>query len=339
MANYCSNDSEMSYKDKWTGSPSTRDCLRFVQENNGNLPFYGPVIEAMVNRYLITDNNAITSPQTSGSLFDPFITQLIDVCRSNPGACDSVLKQKCAGVKRADLANNVNLANLCGCFMADIEYASFSEFGINRVCDPVCVLGSSVHLLDTSTSNPAKFQECTQSICVIDDVTINILAKSVTGGITFAQACGSCAGNTGGGSCRCYINDTSISAVNSLIGDVSFNQQCGGPPLCYKSAPAVGAPPVQIDCASGTTVDTGGGTGTGTSSSGNTTTILWIILIILAFLFLILILFAARSGTERRGGQTAVFIPAQEGKTTRPLLGSYRSGSGTSSRDLLGRRN
>ena len=52
MATYCSNDIEEPYQDKWTGTPATKDCLRFVQENAGDVDFYGPVIEETVFKLL-----------------------------------------------------------------------------------------------------------------------------------------------------------------------------------------------------------------------------------------------------------------------------------------------
>lgn len=320
MAGFCSGDSETSYKNKWSGTSLTSDCLRFVQENTGNLNSYKPVISAMVTRYLITDNNPITSPETSGNAYDPFIQDLIDVCKANPGACDDVLKQKCANVKRADLSGNVNLANVCGCFMPDIEYASNSEFGIPRECDPVCALGSSIHLLDTTTSNPAKSKECKQSVCVIDDVTINVLANSVTGDVSFAQACSSC----DGGSCRCFIQDTTITAVNSLIGDVSFSQQCGGAPSCYKSAPVAGAPPIQVDCDTGVVIDNGGGSGGGSSSSGPVVA-LWVMvgILILIVLFVIILSFRSRRSTSTE----AYYVPGSADTPSRPMIGTFGSAS------------
>ena len=337
MKTYCSNDVETGYEAKWTGTPSTKDCLRYVQEttNPNLLTFYGPVIEAMVTRYLITDNHAITSPETSGSAFDPFINEIIDVCRSNPGACDTVLKQKCASVKRADLSNNVSLADLCGCFMPDIEYASNSTFGIARECDPVCALATAVHILD-SASNPPAFKECKQSICVIDDVTLNILAKSVTGNITFAQACGSCSGASGGGSCRCFIQDTTITAVDSKIGDVNFSQACGGAPLCYKSAPVAGAPPIQVDCTTGTTVPTSGGSTSSTGTNGSTIA-LWVAFAILALilLFVIILAFSRRNRVEEV--REPIFIPGSEGRPSRPMIGSY-TGTQTRSRTPIARQ-
>jgi hypothetical protein len=192
MAAYCSDDSEAPYASKWVGTAGTKDCLRFLQENAGNLPFYGPVIEAMITRYLITENKKITSYETDGNAHDDFVEKIVAICRENPGACDDILKQKCNGVSREELSFNANLANLCGCFMPAIEYASFSSFDIKKECDPVCALGGSVHLWDTTTSNPAAFIKCNQSICVIDDVTINLLAGTAAGDINFAQACGSC---------------------------------------------------------------------------------------------------------------------------------------------------
>ncbi len=334
MAAYCSNDTPDTQNDppdpstenmvaKWTGSAQTKDCLRFVTENQGKLNAYQPVIEAMVNRYLITLDKPITSVQSDGPNHDPFIDQgpgsIVQICRANPGACDSVLSQKCSGVTRDQLEQNINLANLCGCFMDDTEYAKFSQFGINRICDPVCVIGSSVKPLDTTSDpNNAKFLECKQSICVIDDITINILANSAVGDVTFAQACGSCASNTGAGSCRCYISDVTIQAVNSLIKDVNFQQTCGAP-VCYKSNPTIGGPPIQVDCASGVAANTTTVQGTFSGSQN----ILWIVLGVLLVLLIIFILFTSATRT-RKGREPIIVFPEQE-RATRPLISSTQT--------------
>ena len=324
MAAYCSNDSETGYENKWNGTPASDDCLRYVQENAGDLAFYQPVISAMVTRYLLTDNHPITSIQTSGSSYDPFIETVVDVCRSNAGACDAVLTQKCASVTRDQLSDNVNLANLCGCFMPDLQYASNSSFGITRECDPVCAIGSAVGQLDPTTSDPAEFLKCKQSICVIDDVEINILAHSVTGPISFSQACGSCAGNAGTGSCRCYIENVSLTSINSLIGDVSFNQQCGGAPLCYKSAPVAGAPPIQVDCGTGTPIASSTGTSSGTGT--NPTPFLWIALAIMGVILLVILLIAT-SGSKSRNTQTFI-VQQTPARSSRPLIGSSVASNG-----------
>ena len=201
--------------------------------------------------------------------------------------------------------------------MADIEYEAYSRFGVEKECDPVCALGSSVHLHDTTTNNPAEFIDCTQSVCIIDDVTINILANSVAGDVTFSQACGSCANNDGS-SCRCYINDTNVNAVNSLIGDVSFEQACGGTPLCYKSAPVAGAPPISVDCETGEEIET---QVVGNSINTNRQTYLWIAAAILISLLILIIIFVTSKGKEPK---QPILIPGREGRPTRPMISSVK---------------
>lgn len=340
METYCSSDTPVppdplteTMVAKWTGTPQTKDCLRFVAENQGKLPFYQPVINAMVFRYLITLAKPITSSSSDGPNHDPFIDTIVQICRVNPGACDTTLLQKCQGVTRQQLETNINLVNLCGCFMDDIEYSKFSQFGINRICDPVCVIGSTVKPLDTTSDpNDAKFLECKQSICVIDDVTIQILGGSATGDITFAQACGSCANNTGAGSCRCYISDVTLQAVDSLIGDVSFKQTCGTP-ICFRSNPTAGGAPIQVDCETGAEVNN---TGVSTNDRSNW---LWILLAILVIGLILLIIFTGVQ-RSRRSREPTIIMPAQQGPT-RPLISSSQgnlAGGPYADRSLAGAR-
>jgi hypothetical protein len=112
----------------------------------------------------------------------------------------------------------------------------------------------------------------------------------------------------------CYINDIDISAVNSKIGDINFSQQCGGQPLCSKSAPVAGAPPIQVDCDTGAVV--------ATSSSNNKTSptrTLYIVLAVLGGLILLLILIA--SAQKPKEIEPPIFIPGVPAKERRPMLG------------------
>lgn len=304
MADYCSNDSEEAMTAKWVGTAQTKDCLRYVSENAGNLGFYGDVIESMVTRYLLTENKPITSPTSDGALHDPFIDTIVQVCRENAGACDDVLLQKCAGVTREQLGQNVNLANLCGCFLDDAEYTKFSSFGVDRVCDPLCVIGSSVKPLNTETFNPAEFLACQDSICIIDDITIQVLANSVTGDITFSQVCGSCSGGQSTGSCRCYVTDVTVQAINSLVGDVAYEQQCGGAPQCWESTGVPGTPLTQVDCATGEATDQS------SQSTGNIGITLWIVL---GVLFVLLLFLITISYVQRNRSSTSTFESVEKG--------------------------
>ena len=72
---------------------------------------------------------------------------------------------------------------------------------------------------------------CTNNICLIDDVTINLINSSVSGNLAFDQVCGGCGSSSPGvtSSCSCIIQGDSITAVNSQInGNISLNQSCTG---------------------------------------------------------------------------------------------------------------
>jgi hypothetical protein len=186
-----------------------------------------------------------------------------------------------------------------------------------------------VHLHDGTTNNPSKFKECTQSVCIIDDVTLNILAGSVVGDISFSQACSSCSSNTGTSSCRCYITDTTVTAIDSLLGNISFKQQCGNTPLCYKKAPVLGAPPIQVDCDTGAEVKSSGNS---TGASGTTVRTLWIVFGILIGLVVIIILFATSRPAEV---SPPVYIPGEPPVQSRPFIASSKS---EKSRPMLKRK-
>lgn len=319
MAEYCAPQSPVGPASQggaipplWTGTPNTSDCLRFIQENASNLSQYGQVVGEMLNEYLNVQNNPITSPASDGANHDPFIDQIVTICRSAPGACDAALTQKCQGITRDSLGININLANLCGCFMDSNQYSEYAGFGVTRVCDPVCSLGTSVKPVDPSSPpTNATFLRCNQSICVMDDITIKLLS-SVSGNVTFSQACGNCgAGNDGAASCRCFISDTTVQAINSLVGDVSFQQACGNTTTCYQKQP--NGVQLQVDCATSTPTNTTGGTG------GQPSIALWIFLIILIIIFIIALYFALRK--PKKPAQRQELIITQEvPRSTRPLV-------------------
>jgi len=295
----------------WIGTPQTSDCLRFIQENAANASQYAPVVGGMVNEYLNVQNNPITSAASDGANNDPFIDQIVSICSSAPGACDTALTLKCQGVTRDSLGNNINLANLCGCFMPSDQYSQYAGFGVTRICDPLCSLGTSVKPVDPSApATNAKFERCNQSICVMDDITIKLLS-SVSGNITFSQACGNCgAGNNGDASCRCFISDTTVQAINSLVGDVSFQQACGNTTSCYQEQPD--GVQLQVSCESGAPTNTTGGTG-GTPSAA-----LWVAVIILIIIFIVVLYFAFRK--PKKAVPQQVVINQQVATPSRPLI-------------------
>jgi len=304
MSNFCSTDDLFgdNYKTKWTGDAFTSTCRRYVELNVGNQVQYVPATDAYVRRYLLTDANPITYPQQGSLIFDPHIEVLVDVCQNYPGGCDAVLGQVCAGYTRADLKENPNLGKLCGCFMSDLEYDKYTgSFGVQKICDPACTLQSAVKPRDPA--NQFQTLQCGQTICVIDDVKIELLKNTTVGDINFAQACSNCPGGTGG--CQCVVSDISITGVESTIGNINFDQNCGGPVNCFQSD-ANGVPQL-VECSA---LDTGSGTPTSPTSAISTTTLLIIIAVITAIVIIIIIIVAL---TTRRRGDIPSFIPPSQG--------------------------
>jgi hypothetical protein len=104
-----------------------------------------------------------------------------------------------------------------------------------------------------SNSN-AGGKVCEQSLCIIDNVAIN-LAQSRVGnggtGINFSQICSSCGGgssttstassggitlsssNTTSQTCSCVLSNLTFAAVDSTIGSINISQSCGDA-SCYQ---------------------------------------------------------------------------------------------------------
>lgn len=283
MENYCKTDDlDGTYIQKWQGDEITSKCRGFVALNTGLQAQYVPVTDGYVRRYLITDSNPITYPQQGSLIYQPAIADVVKVCQSYPGACDNALGSVCSGFTREDLKDNPNMARLCGCFMSDNVYDTYTgAFGVSKICDPLCVLQSAVKPRDPNSATQTL--HCAQTVCVIDDVTISVLGKSNVGDISFGQSCSSC--GTGAG-CTCNISDISITSVESTLGNINLAQQCGNNNVnCFKRD-ASGVPQ-KVDCSEL------GGTGNSTSASTKGTAlrnILIIIGIIVAVIVIIIII-------------------------------------------------
>lgn len=284
MSDFCSTDEPLgdTYTEKWEGDEFTSECRGYATLNAGNQVQYVPAIDSYVRRYLLTDANPITFAQQGSLVYDPAIEDVIDVCQTYPGGCDAVLDQVCGSFTRQDLRDNPNLGKLCGCFMDDLVYDQYQgAFGVQKICDPACTLQSAIKPRDPG--NQFQTLQCGQTICVIDDVKIDLLNNTTTGDITFAQSCQSCAG--GGGGCQCFISDISITATESQLGNISLEQECGSPPFCYQSD-AFGVPQL-VDCS---VLEDEFDGGTSPASNIPTTTILIAIGIIVAIIVIVIVL-------------------------------------------------
>lgn len=247
-----SDGPEGNYKTKWQGDLANSECQIAMDVNNSSLVRYREILEPTARRFFIEDESPIldnTNPN-----FDPFLDTMISLCKAYPGACDEVLTQRCSTVTKDQLQESEYLTRVCGCFMPDNQYGSLGNLGVKRECEPTCVLESTIKQGDRD----GRAIECTDTLCIINDVSLSILDNSSTGNISFSQLCKSCGDSNNGGSCRCILDNITIDAVQSKVGDVNFSEACGGQPLCYQTSEDETIPPKQVDCTTNQHINTGG---------------------------------------------------------------------------------
>lgn len=176
------------------------------------------------------------------------ITELdaAEMCGKYPGACDNFLQAKkqggnpapggdgwCTQYTRDDLGkldgdklSNLGAQQLCGCFLyPDRDNYPLQGDNIDVACDFLCNT-AAVHRGKCPKSGECSFVNCKEPICVMDDITLNII-NSKTGDISFTEMCGNC--SKGAGSCQCYFSNISANVIQSLIDKgIHFSADCGG---------------------------------------------------------------------------------------------------------------
>jgi len=179
------------------------------------------------------DNNAVRDDST-----DPFFTSVVPtICSYAKGACDCVLNQYCAQFGRADMTKDDTLRVLCGCHMSQTPTApltcgndadklnlrnttvlpnqyTYPETGV--MCDPMCKY--------SGTMENNAFTPCEESVCIIDNVNVNLINSSSE--VDLSQACGT----PSGGVSSCYIGDVDVNDISSE-GKVKLAENCG---KCYR---------------------------------------------------------------------------------------------------------
>lgn len=169
-----------------------------------------------------------------------------------------------------DLYDNINLRSWCGCFTKTITFnktpdvPNFPKTFPNS-CLPTCIVPEAVKLLDPE--NPGDFEQCNASVCVIDDITIQVYESS-GGPITFNQICTACISDPSS-PCICIVQaDLDGSRIGEGSEDlkVNFNQVCPFS-VCFKQIGDDGNPDLTapFECPSTTP---GGSTGGGNTGGG-----------------------------------------------------------------------
>lgn len=216
------------------------DCIGLISDNLNTLPDgtrgYNaerlPIVQKDVAdlfaNYLTT--NTITDA-TVDPRYNAFQEDLLQMCSSRalPGVCSSALDTFCQPRSRKQISQSRVLANFCGCKATpDPNYKAYT----NKACDPLCHRGATVQLADQKTGT---IQSCNNTVCVIDDISIN-LSKSTVGTVTFQQICPGCVGSE----CTCIISGVNVNQTFDAVGlntQTQFNQLCGTNSVCLDIQP------------------------------------------------------------------------------------------------------
>lgn len=256
VADKCSDFTKDFTKIAWkTGNPTpnvpTGYCKNFVL-NSGDPKASTTVLTAAMN------NVAVEIPDFGKS--DPdnaaAVSNILELCSvgAAAGNCDPSLNQMCLGLERQDVLNayndyiktgsisSKNIYQACACHLPASQYTAWADLGVNEsnvACDPLCMLPYAVTRTDAGIQ-----QECTQNLCLLNNISIDILNSQV-GPINFDLACG-CAGSA---NCRCVFSDISIITQNSQTGKINFQENCGG--NCSLPDPRNPGNFIKVNCNSG----------------------------------------------------------------------------------------
>ena len=276
------NPESTVWMDRWTNpSPPQQTCPFAIYRNMFNVPRSGalvcenfpplPTIKNVCN--FNANNNSSTYPVESRGYFwaqqlisdaierytsqgfvigalpgdvgyNPWQDMLYDtICCPYPGLCQPALTQVCALATTQRLALNPSLNKWCGCHLPQGEYQDYSvKYNVPPECTPMCNRASAVPL----TGLDGLPIQCQQNICIIDNVTLNLINSEIGGGVNFNNLCGSCANTF----CSCIISDTTIDITNSIIGGnvIPITQICGQL-TCSKTNPGnTGPADITVPC-------------------------------------------------------------------------------------------
>lgn len=202
------------------------------------------LISAAVQRYQEQGFTIGTMPGFQG--FHPFQDFLYDnVCCPYAGLCQSMLRNEGEGKNMQQLSGNPELTKWFGCYLPTSEYQDYSvKYNIQPACTPVCNRISTIPEVGIN----GQPQECKQSVCIIDNVTADLINSTIGGGVEVDQVCSGCTG----GSCTCMVTDVTIDIDNSTVNGmlVPVAEVCGSYTCQQTNPSAVGPATITIPCTS-----------------------------------------------------------------------------------------
>ena len=177
--------------------------------------------------------------ESTYNIFQDFLYTNI-ICKL-PFIAQDLLNTTCSIYTTTQLEHNPSVANWCGCYMQNGEYQKYvNEYQVNKQCTPMCNKVGVIPIVNQANI----VQTCNQSICIIDDVAINLANTNVSGNINVNQMCSNCSSGVGA-SCSCRIS-SSVLNFKGQVNNVNTGEVCTST-LCTVVNPDTGQT-VTMDC-------------------------------------------------------------------------------------------
>lgn len=204
--------------------------------NPANLPQVQADVQTLFTNYLTSN---ILTDNVNDPRYNSFQNDLLQLCTDPrlPGVCVPFIENYCKAYSRATISTSPILASFCGCYTTpDPDYSKYA----GPECDPLCHRVTTVQ----RPNGVGSVLRCSDTVCVIDDVAINLEQSTVGGGVNISQICPGCQGNS---LCVCIASSPNLSNLFAQAGiGNQFQQLCGTQSVCLQDT-ATG--PVTIPCA------------------------------------------------------------------------------------------
>ena len=262
----CSDQDQATW-DQWDAKKKGA-CVDWV--NEAGTAHYSEAAAVLQGSLQTFANKYKTADQPTDVHAQAYLGNILAQCAKYPAACDAQMKQLCSAMTRNDVLNaydglinnqnNWNIVAACGCHLPDDQYTEYGKFGIDEKyydsCDPLCKLNPAIPkaTCDGEGKNCQPWP-CEQTICIIDNVTVDVMNSDIKGGINFNITCGGCDKKAGG--CLCVFSDITVFSEASRVGSIDFNMHCGG--QCAVADPNRPGAYTKVNCISGKPSNGGNG--------------------------------------------------------------------------------
>ena len=174
----------------WEDLISNEIDLDLADTNSAGKSWARELMHDLYDKYTKTYGSFVGAINQDGlQKSDQFKEIIGTVCGKYPFLCVDFLPDACNTVTSDQLAYlSPDVRSWCGCYMNEKEYKKYNDLSIPTECTPACNSPGTIPLIDGNQ----RPKICKDTICVIDDLNINITDSTYPGGFNFNQLCRSC---------------------------------------------------------------------------------------------------------------------------------------------------